>query len=103
MSKSYAAIANNALFYSKLLVESCVASLIIHHLHARPGLRCYSNYASEIPLFEQMGTRAQRYQNLFTGISNKKFITIYRYIVLTIVVLCTDKFAQISKNVLTLT
>ena len=32
--------------------------------------------------------RARRY--LFIGISNKQFIMIYRYIVLTTVVLCTD-------------
>ena len=31
---------------------------------------------------------ARRYQNLFIGISNEQFITIYRYIVLTTVVLC---------------
>ena len=47
--------------------------------------------------------RAWRYQNLFISISNKQFIMIYWYIVLTIVVLCTGWFAQISKNVVTLT
>ena len=37
----------------------------------------------------RIGTRAQWYWNLFIGISNKQFITIYWYIVLTTVVLCT--------------
>ena len=39
--------------------------------------------------FGRIGTRAQWYWSLFIGISNKQFITIYQYIVLTTVVLCT--------------
>ena len=33
---------------------------------------------------------AQQFQNLFISVSNKQFITIYQYILLTRFILCTD-------------
>ena len=51
---------------------------------------CYTVSNDTRQVLSIVRSSAWLYQNLFIGISNKQFITIYRYIVLSVVVLLKD-------------
>ena len=91
------------LLHDTLVLLACIVpSLHCHHhifliiaqrynYHTYVHIIHVSLTAFRLPFkFGRIGTRAQWYWDLFISISNKQFITIYQYIVLTTVVLRTD-------------
>ena len=78
--------------YHRLYPRSYVVTMISYH-----AFDTYSSQQSCVTItllyhlwYASIHSSAWRYQILFIGITNKQFITIYWYIVLSTVVLCRD-------------